>query len=227
MSSHPSLVTSPHVMPTCFCGNISGHMLAICFDLVVVVSVYLLLSFSLTLSYTNINTTNRRKKDKGRWRDCHNSVLLDQNVIKIKIPSLSTTAFALFFVSNFSLVHKILKTNVLCKCEHIIPLDEDIHSHQRMSHFHLDTPVHVLNTEWGGLFIPVQAAHPVHTQISVFWSHWLADCPHEWMVSFKHIFGLMVLIVMVAITSKFLHRETLFLMAWILYRYFLLVSPSG
>lgn len=44
MSSHPSLVTSPHVIPTCFSGNISGHMLTIWFDLVVV---FLCISFVL------------------------------------------------------------------------------------------------------------------------------------------------------------------------------------
>lgn len=98
------------------------------------------------------------------------------------------------FCLKCPLVHKIIKNDVLCKCEDIIPLNKDIYCHQRMSHFHLDTPVHVLNIKWGGLFIPVQAAHPVHKQISVFRWHWLADCPHEWMVSFKHIFGLMVLI---------------------------------
>lgn len=112
---------------------------------------------------------------------------------------------------------------------------EDIHCHQRMSYFHLGTPMHVLNIKWGGLFISVKAAHPVHTQISVFRWHWVADCPHEWMVSFKYVCGFMVLIVKLKesflnldITwpcsldgGHYIHRKMLFLRALILYKYFL------
>ena len=45
--------------------------------------------------------------------------------------------------------------------------NEYICAHQRMSHFHLDTPMHVLNIKMRCLFTLVKAAHPVHTEVSV------------------------------------------------------------